>query len=176
MRPGRLVIVALLVAVACAGSAESGQTGSALCSSVTSCPCDIVANATLIEGALVDLSEETATIEVIQNLTPGDVRRIDPGMQLTAGVREFPECSVVERMPTPGDHVLALFPRTSFGLVWMRTWADAYDLGAPRSFSLGELVELNDAATCNEQYPPPPEPPCDDTPAVETSQGCNVSP
>jgi hypothetical protein len=192
MRRGRLVVVALLVAVACA--AESGQTGSPSpkdCAVPASCPCDLLANNTLIEGTVVDVDEMTVTIEVIRDLTPagaggaggaggaagaaGAGATTAPESLLTAERIGYGECGVSAAAPPPGQHVLAVFTHRTPSKVWVMAWTNSYELGVRQTFAVEELVELSDPATCYVRYPRAPDPPCNDIGYPRTkASGCSI--
>jgi hypothetical protein len=95
----------------------------------------------------------------------------EPGQQVLAFVREYiPSCDtdeaecVAELLDPPPHHAKTL------------RWRERWSAGEEDTFGVADLPDILGGESCEERFPPPEPPPCDDTPGHPSSDGgCTLS-
>jgi len=179
----RWALVAWIAGFACAGTPESGQTGSAACARPADCPCDVLGGRALLEASVVRSSEASVTVEVIRVLSvpPDDSanaagaggERLPAAGDLLSGTPSW-ICGGSTSLLEPGAHVLVTGLHEE--VLWLVPWGDKFDSGGGLDLSIDELSELTDYATCYSRFLPQHDVACNDTPSYSTqSSSCAMA-
>jgi MYXO-CTERM domain-containing protein len=97
-------------------------------------------------------------------------------------------CSPAPGVFAVGDSVFASFvmgdecsvnesecdPNTILAYPWLWPWGDTIAITPSTILTVADAVTLSDRTTCDERFPPPPAPPCDDTVGDEAGS-CSLS-
>ena len=179
------VFAALACALSCPlGGCLSGQTGSPDCAFAISCVCyPLYGAGTLLRVHVeaVEVGKLEAVVDEVYSTAFGQ-SSVVAGDRVGGALTREPPCGA--DMPSGlqvGNELLVLYNAGSLqGAVqlldgvfsWAVPWQDTLSFGDSLELSSSELSVLATVDSCEERFPPPPMPPCNDT---QTGLACSAA-
>jgi hypothetical protein len=180
------VALGFALAVALSGCL-SGQTGSPDCFGAMSCICDpLYGGGTLlrVHAERVESGKLEAVVDEVFASIYGDGSSVAVGDRVGGSMLAEQPCAP-DTAPAAqaGAELFVLYspgysPQSgedpldgvfSFAI----PWADTLSFGGSKELSSSELAVLSTPESCQQRFPPPPAPPCDDT---QTGVACSAAP